>query len=165
MRFALVALAGLLLVAFSLERGSQVAATGSDEEILEFDTMVGVSGPFVGSAANAIRGIAGAGAAWRIDRGRGELGTDGSLEVDVEGLVLVNTGANPQPAFRAAVSCLTTSGGAVVTVNKITDPFPATSTGDATTEAAVDLPSPCVAPIIFVGTGSGTFRWFSVTGF
>ena len=141
-----------------------MVATGSDEEILEFDTMVGVSGPFVG-APNPIRGIGGGGVPWRIDRGRGELGTDGRLEVNVEGLVLVVTGTNPQPAFRAAVSCLTTSGGMVVTVNRITGAFPATSTGDATIEATVDLPSPCVAPIIFVGTGSGTFRWFAVTGF
>jgi hypothetical protein len=162
-RFAIVALASLVLVVSSLERGSPAAA-GDGDAILEFDTMVGVTGPFVGGA-NPIREIGGGGVPWRIDRGRGELGTDGDLEIDVRGLVLATTGQNPQAAFRAVVSCLSIGAtGGPTTVNVTTDPFPATPEGDATIEALLSLPSPCIAPIIFVGTGAGAFRWFASTG-
>jgi len=69
------------------------------------------------------------------------------------------------PNFRAIVSCLTTdaSGSVAATSNVVTDPFPATSTGDADIEALVDLPTPCIAPIVFVTNPTGT-GWFSVTG-
>jgi hypothetical protein len=38
--------------------------------------------------------------------------------------------------------------------------------GDATIKATVDLPDPCVAPIVFVtsGTGSAPGSWFAATG-
>ena len=42
------------------------------------------------------------------------------------------------------------------------DPFPVTSTGDAKIEADVNLPSPCIAPIVFVGPSPAA--WFAVTG-
>jgi len=42
--------------------------------------MFGVSGPFLGPT-NAIRGVPGAGAAWRLSRVEGELGADGKLEM------------------------------------------------------------------------------------
>ena len=64
-------------------------ASSSGEKVLEFDTMVGVSGPFVGSA-NPIRGVNGGGLPWQIAEGRGELKTTGRLEVEVRGLVLLN---------------------------------------------------------------------------
>jgi hypothetical protein len=83
----------------------------------------------------------------------------------VRGLVLVTTGLNPVANFRAIVSCLTTdsSGTVVATSNIVTDPFPATPAGDADIEALVGLPSPCIAPIVFVTNAGGT-SWFSVTG-
>jgi hypothetical protein len=37
-----------------------------------------------------------------------------------------------------------------------------TSTGDAKIEADVNLPSPCIAPIVFVGPSPAA--WFAVTG-
>jgi hypothetical protein len=138
------------------------AASSSGETVLEFRTMVGVDGPFRG-ATNAIRGINGAGAPWRIDEVNGELRTDGKLEIEVEGLVLVSTGLNPAVAFRGAVSCLTSDGTTVSTVNLVTEQFPATPTGDSKIEANVSLPSPCVAPIVFVMNAGGT-SWFAVTG-
>lgn len=144
-------------------------ASSSDDKILEFDTLVGVSGPFVG-ATNPIRGVDGGGLPWQIDEGKGELRADGSLEVEVEGLVLLDgapvppalRGTNPVPAFRAVVSCLTTVDGAPATRNVSTDIFPATTTGDAEIEASVTLPSPCFAPIVFVTSPTGS--WFAVTG-
>jgi hypothetical protein len=52
---------GVALIAQTSAAGSSGGGT-----VLEFKTMVGVDGPFRG-AANAIRGIPGAGAPWRID--------------------------------------------------------------------------------------------------
>jgi hypothetical protein len=86
--------------------------------------------------------------------------------VEVNGLVITATGTNPVPTFRAVVSCLSIADGAAVTVNRVTAPFPATTTGDAQFEGNVNLPSPCIAPIVFVtnGIGDPPGGWFSVTG-
>jgi hypothetical protein len=151
-----------VVLAVGLIAQTSAASPTSGETVLEFKTMVGVDGPFRG-AANAIRGIPGAGAPWRIDDVNGELRSDGKLEIDVEGLVLVNTGLNPAAAFRGAVSCLTSSDTTVSTVNLVTEQFPATPAGDSKIEANVSLPSPCVAPIVFVMNAGGT-SWFAVTG-
>jgi len=136
--------------------------------------MVAVTGPFVGSA-NAIRGINGGGLPWMISEGRGQLKSDGNLEVQVRGLVLFNgppvpgnlQGTNPIAAFRAVVSCQTIVGGSPATRNVSTDPFPATPDGNAEIEATISLPSPCIAPIVFVtnGTTPPPGAWFAVTGF
>ena len=159
-----VAVAMLLLLAMPAIGLTKTQKGGSPhEKILEFGTMVGVAGPFRGSANN-IRGINGAGAAWKLTDAKGELKTTGVLEISVSGLVLVNTGVNPLATFRAAVSCLTTdaSGTAAATSNILTDPFPATPTGDAEVEAFVALPTPCIAPIVFVTTAGGS--WIAATG-
>ncbi|MGH3084830.1 MAG: hypothetical protein ACRDNP_12415 [Gaiellaceae bacterium] len=158
--FAVAALVlGVALIA-------QTSAAGSSggETVLKFDTMVGVDAPFSGQPENAIRGIPGAGAPWRLDSVEGKLNSDGRLKIEVEGLVLVRTGLNPQAAFRGAVSCLTTDGTTVSTVNRVTEQFPATiPAGDSEINAKVSLPSPCVAPIVFVMNAGGT-SWFAVTG-
>jgi hypothetical protein len=53
-----------------------------------------------------------------------------------------------------------------VGVNLATAPVPASSDGDATIKATVELPDPCVAPIVFVtsGTGPAPGNWFAATG-
>jgi hypothetical protein len=158
-----VAVAVLLLLAVPAIGSPQGQKGTPHEKILEFGTMVGVAGPFRGSTNN-IRGINGAGAPWTLTSAKGELKTNGVLEISVRGLVLVSTGVNPVATFRAAVSCLTTdaSGTAAATSNILTDPFPATTTGDADIEAFVALPTPCIAPIVFVTSPGGS--WFAVTG-
>ena len=153
--------AAVLVVGFFLL--TIVAAAESDPVILDFKTMVGVSGPYVG-AANPIRGLSGGGVPWVIADGKGKLRADGRLEVKVRGLVLASTGANPVPAFRAVVSCQSIDGmGGPSIVNVSTEDFPASPTGDADIRATVELPNPCFAPIIFVTNSTG--RWFAVTGF
>jgi hypothetical protein len=158
-----VSLAVCLLVALPVA-GLTNGASAPGDKILEFDTMVGVAGPFRGSANN-IRGINGGGAPWQLTEASGELGSDGRLEIRVRGLVLVTTGLNPSANFRAVVSCLTTdpTNTVAATANVTTDPFPATTTGDADIEAVVALPTPCIAPIVFVTNAAGT-SWFSATG-
>ena len=87
----------------------------------------------------------------------------------MRGLVLASGGAagtNPVANFRGLVSCLTDD--ATPVVNSSTVDFPATTGpasaggGNADIEADLDLPSPCIAPIVFVTSGGGS--WFAATG-
>ena len=152
-----------LLTAFSV-------GASADDRVLRADTMVGVHGPFVGTA-NPIRGINGGGLPWVLDEAKVELERDGKLKVEVEGLIIpadLGFGNNPAPFFRVIVSCLSVDAdGNVVTANVMTtndaevmegDPL----NGDAKIEADVELPTPCIAPIVFVTSPGGS--WFSATG-
>jgi hypothetical protein len=110
---------------------------------------------------------------WVLDAAKGELRDDGKLEVEVLGLIIPvlpdgRFGFNPAPFFRAAVSCLTLDQAGMVAVENvftdngdevmIGDP----REGDAKIEAWLDLPQPCLAPIVFVTNPAGA--WFAVTG-
>jgi len=157
---ALVVLLGLAL---------QSTASGSGgKDVLEWDVLAPVDGPFVGTGA-PVRGVPGGGLPWQIDRASGELRSDGRLEVRVEGLVLARKdpvpanlqGTNPIPQFRAVVSCLTPDS-PVDGQNVATAPFPASPQGDARVKTTVDLPDHCIAPIVFVT--SPTEAWFAATG-
>jgi hypothetical protein len=140
------------------------AAGSADDRILRFDTMVGVVRPFTG-AANPIRGVNGGGVPWALAAAKGDLRVDGRLQIEVEGLVVATSGVNPQANFRAIVSCLTVdAAGNPVTSNVTTGQFPATPEGDSEIRAVVVLPSPCIAPIVFVTNAAGT-SWFAATGF
>lgn len=154
---------GALLVVELVAQGS--TAQGTEQKVLEFDTMRGVSAPFL-NPNNPIRGVNGGGVPWAIQQGiRGELQADGDLEVTVRGLVVAATGVNPSATFRAVVSCQSIDGlGNATVVNVSTAPVPATTTGDADIEETLTLPSPCLAPIVFVGRGADPFRWFAITG-
>lgn len=71
-------------------------------------------------------------------------------------------GTNTVAAFEAIVSCLDASG---ATVNVSTPTFPATlglGGGDARFEGQVALPTPCIAPIVFVASPGGA--WFATIG-
>jgi hypothetical protein len=143
-------------------------ATAREPKILEFDTMVGVPAGLTGSQA-PLRGINGGGLPWTLTSAHGELTTSGHLEIEVQGLVFAagpNTGRNTVGSFRGIVSCLGSNGSVQ---NVMTDPFPATTGaaseggGNAKIEANVQLPQPCIAPIIFVTNPTGA-AWFAVTG-
>jgi hypothetical protein len=167
MKRLLVLFFGAVLAVGLIVQASGASSSGGN--ILEFNTMVGVSGPFVGSA-DPIRAVNGGGLPWQIVGGRGELAGNGRLDVEVRGLVLLDgppvppalRGTNPIASFRAIVSCLTIVNGSATTTNVATGPFPATATGDSEIGTTVTLPSPCLAPIIFVGPSPTT--WFAVTG-
>jgi hypothetical protein len=147
-------------------------------KILEFDTMVGVPKAYTGSQS-PIRGVNGGGLPWVINSGRGELSSNGALEVSVRGLVLdpkdpqviANglAGQNPIPQFKVIVSCQTLdANGAAAVVNVTTAAFTATTGlaskggGNAHIETHVSLPRPCIAPIIFVTNPAGA--WFAANG-
>ena len=145
------------------------------DKILSFTTMVGVDGGFV--KHNRIRGVLGDELPWEVESARGSLTTDGHLLISVTGLVFSDDpsvpanlrGINDEPEFRALVSCLTNEGkgaegrGKVQTVNILTAGFPASTSGDATIDTTITLPDYCVAPIIFILSGSED-AWFAVTG-
>ncbi len=106
-----------------------------------------------------------------IQRAKGDLRTDGSLKIEVSGLVLADQqcvpaslrGVNPVPSFKGLVSCLSIdAAGNAVTVDTATGTFPASLQGDADIEGTVSLPHPCLAPIVFV-TGPAN-QWFATTG-
>ena len=166
---------GVLLASVSL------AFTGREDmreelsrvpRIIAFDRMYGVDGPFVGDA-NPIRGIVGDEAPWVIAGSvHGTLDVNGLLHLRVRGLVFGNDprtppgeiGKNDEPTFRATVSCLTEeSETAVGTSNVTTQGFPATVRGNSDIDATLVLPTPCVAPIVFILAGSED-KWFAVTG-
>jgi hypothetical protein len=158
---AMIGLISLLLVA-----QASMAAADSPDKLLEWDTMVGVPAGLTGAQSQApLRGINGGGVAWTLTSGRGELTTTGHLEIEVDGLVVASSGSNPAATFRALVSCVKGDGSFQ---NISTDPFPATmglasaGGGDSIIETDVALPSPCIAPIVFVTSAGGS--WFASTG-
>lgn len=157
-------LAGLIAAATATLLGSQLSVSAAPAVVLKFDTMAPVTGPYVTTPtqSNPIRGINGGGKAWQLDSATGLLERDGHLLVHVRGLVLVATGSNPISSFKAVVSCQTITDGAATVTNVATDTFPASTVGDADLKTRVALPSPCIAPIVFVTSPGGA--WFAATG-
>ena len=168
--YLVVTLTIVAVSVFSGLRASDVRA--KTPTIMEFDSMAGVPRPYTG-ATNAIRGISGGGLPWVINAATGELKQSGDLEVKVTGLVIDPNdpaaiaaglaGKNPVASFKAIVSCQTVSAGAATVANVSTGLFPATGGGNAKIEAHLELPKPCIAPIIFVTSPGGA--WFAATGF
>jgi hypothetical protein len=150
---------------------SQHEHEGEGKMLISFSSMYGVDGPFVGDGF-PIRDIPGDELPWEIHSARGRLDTDGHLTLQIRGLVFKDEegvpeelrGINDETEFRAAVSCWTEEGDAVTTVNVVTQGFPASRSGDSFIRTTVDLPNPCVAPIVMVLAGSED-KWFAVTGF
>jgi hypothetical protein len=149
------------------------AEGGHGGDLLRWDVMHGNLRPFVGAAGN-VRGVNAGGLPWVVGEASGRLRADGELQVDVRGLVIDpkdpaaiasgNAGTNPSPSFRAIVSCLSVDPyGVRVEVNVVSKAFPATPDGNAYIRDDLKLPSPCLAPIVFVTNANGT-SWFAVTG-
>jgi hypothetical protein len=119
-------------------------------------TLVGIEVP-----GTSIRGVPGGGRPWSIEQGDVKLEEDGTLKVKVKGLIIPDLGNNPSPTFVATVSCLNPDGTTAAPVRSA--PVPATAEGDARIRERLDLPEPCLAPVVFVGNEAG--RWFAVSGF
>jgi hypothetical protein len=156
----------LLFLVGTIALGLVIQATAgpNDAKVLKFDRMAPVVPPFTG-ATNPIRGVNGGGVPWALTSAEGQLRADGRLRIEVVGLIIPARGTNPVSAFRGVVNCLTTES-PTTGFNLVTDPFPATPEGDATIGATVELPTPCIAPIVFVtnGTGAPPGAWFATTG-
>ena len=153
-RLLIASLAALSLVG----AGSAAGLAHESGSLTAFDSMT----PVFGTAVNTLndRGIKGGGKPWVIAEGQGVVGRDGSVEVQVEGLVIPVppfNGINPAPTFGVTVSCLTPRG----VVNVSTAQFLASPTGNAEIEGMVDLPHPCLKPIVFVIGPNGA--WFAMS--
>ena len=168
-RFSFAALSLMLLL--STFFGASVStAIAKGPKVLKFNSMVGVPAGLTGAQSQGpLRGINGGGIAWTIGEASGELRASGHLKISVQGLVLAaggNAGSNPSAVFRAMVSCVNSDG---TFTNILTDAFPATTGpasaggGNAEIETDVILPQPCIAPIVFVTSNTGS--WFAATGF
>ncbi len=141
-------------IAVALATGAVTADPGT--KVLDA-SMTGIP-----TAGLSLLGVNGGGIPWVLDRGDARLFADGRLEVSVRHLVLATGGAagtNPIPTGRAIVVC---NGG---TDAVMTDLVPFSPEGNATVQARIDLPSPCLAPVVFFAgqTGAGP-RWFAVSG-
>jgi hypothetical protein len=147
--------------------GLTTAAFARGGRSVETDSMIGVPATLVGTAGQ-IRGINGAGLAWSIGRSSAEVSASGKVEVSFTDLVFAggpNVGKNTVASMKVIVSCLDTAGAAV---NLSTPAFPVTTAtptdpgGDGRIESIVALPSPCLAPIVFIASLGGA--WFAVDG-
>ena len=135
---------------------ASVVADGSGDVLVSFNSMTPVTGAAVGAIND--RGIRGGGLPWVITSGSGSVDHQGDVSVTVKGLVIPVppfNGINPVSLFKATVSCITPDG----VVNVSTGNFPASRAGDSTINATVDLPHPCMDPIVFVAAPSGA--WFA----
>ena len=173
-KFFIVTMATALVLSVFFASGSVSTASADESKVLEFNTMVGVPRPFTRNNGNAIRGVDGGGLPWVIEFGKGKLSPNGKVDVLVKGLVFDPNdqgaidagvaGRNTVPNFKVIVSCLSKDeNGNVITSNVSTGLFPADEAGNAHIKDAINLPQPCIAPILFVTSPTGL--WFASTGF
>jgi len=168
-----ISLAAILVLSIFVVTAPTSSANADESKVLEFNSMIGLPRPFTG-ATNAIRGMPGGGLPWVIEFGKGKLSPEGEVDVLVKGLVFDPNdqavidrgigGTNTVPNFKVIVSCVSKDGnGNPVTMNVSTALFPADSAGNAHIKDTIVLPSPCIAPILFVTSPTGA--WFASTGF
>lgn len=156
LKTALLALVGAMSLVVG---GAGVASADEGGTLVTFGSMTTVTGSAVGAVND--RGIKGGGFPWAITSGSGALSRDGHLHVSVSGLVIPVTpfnGTNPVARFAAIVSCLRPHAPAD---NILTASVPASASGDATIDANVSLPHPCIQPIVFVTSPTGA--WFAMS--
>lgn len=196
-----------LILMLSLSTASVFAANSSQPNklMLQFNTMAGVDAPFlstpppdncVGAACDPLptdprlRNIPGDYESWKVKTVNGKLFTDGTLIVNIKGLIFGNGDPNDEDHFRAFVSCQLTPDippdpntpngtGTPATYTDpvhnpdlLTAPVPTggpkndpkrIAKGNANIKAKVNLPSICIAPAVMIMNGEGTV-WFAVTG-
>jgi hypothetical protein len=138
-----------------------------DDMVLKWKTMAAVQRPYLG-AANPVDGVGGGNAQWAINKGWGHLTKSGALTIHVRGLVLPEppfNGVNVVPDFRALVVCRSAdAAGNAVRIETFSGLFPASEAGDSDIETTLALPTPCVAPTVFVMHPDAP-RWFATPGY
>src|SRR5712691_2114633 len=146
----------------------------------------GLTVPFAAHAAEIIKaglvacphdgtvlgGVNSCGKIWKLKSGEAQLGSDGTLKVEVKNLVLndstvppdVNGTADGVSQVAASLVC---TGGGSARVAAQTDLVPLSKSGDAKIQATLTLPKTCIAPIVIIrefydGKIGG---WLAATGF
>jgi hypothetical protein len=157
------------LIAFSPSSG---AGSHSVRRLLGFHTMYAVDGPFLG-ATNAIDTVAGDDLPWTLGSAKGSIDSSGHVKAQIHGLVFSDDpkvppelqGLNDEPRFRLVLTCLSEDENEGLAMRKVsTDGFVANKLGDCNIDAQIELPNPCIAPVIFI-TGMDDTAWFAASGF
>ncbi len=120
---------------------------------------------------------------WKVAEGEVEIDEDGKLELDVEGLLLLDDTVGPVVTVFASLVCQKTAAvGAGVPTNEVvasTADAPLSAAGDFKIQDTITLPAVCVAPIVLirinlVDFGGGPFPianlgipepWIAASGF
>jgi hypothetical protein len=115
----------------------------------------------------AIHGVAPGAVPWVLDRGKVRIGTDGSIRVKLQGLVIpIAHGtfpagtARPVTVVSASLYCAPDSAAAAATTKSV----PISEDGDATIADRVSLPSTCLAPIVLVHPNDSAGAYIAATG-
>ncbi len=146
----------------------------------------GLTVPFAAHAAEIIKaglvacphdgtvlgGVNSCGKIWKLKSGGAQLGSDGTLKVEVKNLVLNDSTVPPDVNGTAdgvsqVVASLVCTGGGSARVAAQTDLVPLSKSGDAKIQATLTLPKTCIAPIVIIrefydGKIGG---WLAATGF
>lgn len=95
-------------------------------------------------------------APWVISSGEAKLAGDGTVKVEVVGLVIPGRG-NPLATLSASVAC----NGAIVAT---TPTVPFSTTGNAEVNAVVNLPDRCLAPAVLLNPNGNAAVYIAATG-
>ncbi len=89
---------------------------------------------------------------WVVAQGDVEIGEDGKLELEVEGLLLLDNTVGPVLTVFASLVCQKTvlTGAPTNEVVASTADVPLSAAGDAEIQEVIALPSACVAPIVLI---------------
>ena len=92
---------------------------------------------------------------WVVAEGEVEIGEDGELELEVEGLLLLDGTIGPIRSVFASLVCQKTVASADPTNEVVasTADVPLSASGDAEIADVIALPDVCVAPIVLVRVG------------
>ena len=124
--------------------------------VFESDMTPSVGGSIV------IRGITSTGSTYIMTSGKAELQNTGHIEVEVTGLKR-SDGVIPVPTHEFVhieLTCRTTGGGTVTVSTTSATLLP---DGDFKIEDNLLIPSPCLAPSVFV-VSDGNSKWLATTG-
>ncbi|MGA8980116.1 MAG: hypothetical protein WB473_13495 [Pedococcus sp.] len=152
----LAAATGAVVAAVAFGSTAALASGSSSDHRKNDDPILRAS--VVGSMTDdpVLFGVSPGGKPWVIDEGKVRLWRDGSLRVEVEGLVIPGVG-NPVPQLSASVVC----GGAVV---DRTSPVAFDTMGDARIRAKVMLPDRCLAPVVLLNPNDAAAAYIGVSG-
>ena len=115
----------------------------------------------------AVHGVAAGGAPWVLKRGRVQLAADGTIKIQLRGLVIpiahgtfpANT-ALPVTTVNASLYCAPDSSGAAAT----TASAPISPDGNARITDTLTLPATCLAPTVLVHPNAGLGAYIALPG-
>ena len=158
-------LAGAALGFCLIGAGSQAAEADASHTklLLAFTNLYGVDGPYL-NAMYPFNGVLGDEAGWKVGPSAGSLTSDGHLKITVRGLIFSDGKPNDETEFRGLVSCITDDGTHISVASAVSQGFPANAAGNSNIDAHLNLPNPCLDPIVMVLAGSED-KWFAINGF